>query len=302
MKKSVAFLFSALAAILVCTFLTQAKSIQSISKTKNIYPIPGMLCANPVAEYEGKEDEDLADVMVPIPMKDRVQNYTGIQCVWVSIEALGRYAEEPKLIGLNKDPECKSYSNPSSAACKLKQLGVKFEQTTSKSDRSLIIKSVVKERRGCLFAVPGHAMVLVHYDEKKGIVKYFNNSDSTLKIRIWTMEEFNKRWDGWILVIYADNDIIPLKYSQPATQIPIMDRNNQQGEYPKNYILFPKRQAAFPAITVLFWDCNFFIDRGLFRITIVRESSRRFQRRWLSIIANIRRNYSERLISFSQPM
>jgi hypothetical protein len=244
MKKSVAFFLSALAAIsilAVCVLVPQPKSIQSISKTENVYPIPGIVCANPVADYEGIEDEDLADVMVPIPMKDRVPNYTGIQCVWVSIEALGRYAEEPKLIGLNKDPECKSYSGPSSAARKLKQLGVKFEQTTSKSDRSLIIKSVVKERRGCLFAVPGHAMVLVHYDEEKGIVKYFNNSDSTLKIRTWTMDEFNKRWDGWILAIYADNDIIPLKYSPPATQIPIMNRNNPQGEYPKDYILFPKR-------------------------------------------------------------
>lgn len=245
MKKCVAVLVSLLASLAVfavCLFPvpTQHKS-QPKPQVENIYPIPGVTCANPVADYEGIEDEDLTDVMVPIPMKDRVPNYTGIQCVWVSIEALGRYAEEPKLINLHKDPECKSYSGPSSAARKLKQLNVKFEQTTSKSDRSLIIKSVVRERRGCLFAVPGHAMVLVHYDEEKGVVKYFNNSDSTLKIRTWTMEEFNRRWDGWILVIYADNDIIPLKYSPPATQIPIMDRNNPQGEYPKDYILFPKR-------------------------------------------------------------
>jgi hypothetical protein len=245
MKKCAALLLSALVAISISIFSTCAflpkQSIQSISKIERVYPTPGTTCANPVAAYEGVEDEDLADVMVPIPMKDRVPNYTGIQCVWVSIEALGRYAEEPKLINLNKNSECKSYSGPASAARKLKQLGVKFEQTTSKSDRSLIIKSVAKERRGCLFAVPGHAMVLIHYDEEKGVVKYINNSDPTLKVRTWTMEEFNKRWDGWILVIYADNDIIPLKYNPPATQIPIMDRNNSQGEYPKDYILFPKR-------------------------------------------------------------
>jgi len=238
MKKSVVFFLSALTAILIC--LSQPQSIQSIRKTENVYPIPGILCINPVAKYEGKEDENLADVMVPIPMKDRVPNYTGIQCVWVSIESLGRYAEEPKLIELSKDPECKSYSSPSSTAHKLNKLGVKFEQTTNKFDRSLMIKGVVKERRGCLFTVPGHAMVLVHYDEEKDVVKYFNNSDSTLKIRTWTMEEFNKKWDGWILVIYADNDIIAFKHSPPANQIPIMDRNNQQRKYSNYYILFPK--------------------------------------------------------------
>jgi len=242
MKKWFTVLLGLCAAISITLgVLNHSTQENTKSKSENIYPIPGVKCANPVAEFEGDVDEDLADLMVPIPMKDRVKNYTGIQCVWVSIEALGRYAEEPKLIDLHKDSECKSYSGPSSAARKLKQLNVKFEQTTSKSDRSLIIKSVVKERRGCLFAVPGHAMVLVHYDEEKGIVKYFNNSDSTLQIRTWTMEEFNKRWDGWILAIYADNDIIPLKYSPPATQLPIMDRNNPQGDYPKDYILFPKK-------------------------------------------------------------
>jgi hypothetical protein len=236
MKKCIFYLLSAYIFI-TCVFLPQSL----INKKENVYPTPGIICFNPVAEYEGVEDDDLEGVMVPIPMKNRVFNYTSIQCVWVSIEALGRYAEEKKLIGLNEDPECKSYSSPSSASNKLKKLNVKFEQTISKFDRSLIIKSVVEERRGCLFAVPGHAMVLVHYDEKKGIVKYFNNSDSTLKIRTWTMQEFNKRWDGWILAIYADNDIIPFKYDQPVIQIPIMDRNNPQGEYKKDYILFPKK-------------------------------------------------------------
>lgn len=196
---------------------------------------------NPCAEYEGEPDDDLTDVMVPIPMKDRVFNKTSIQCVWCSLETIGRYAEEPKLIGLTDQSDCKSYASPSSAARKLKALGVRFEQTTSTSDRSLIIKSVVKERRGCLFAIPGHAMTLVHYDEAKGIVKYINNSDRTLKIRTWTMEEFNRRWDGWVCVIYADRDIIPDKYAPPVAALPIIDRNNPQGTYTKEYILMPKR-------------------------------------------------------------
>lgn len=206
----------------------------------NLYPNPEHYCQNPVSEYEGEVDEDLTDVMVPIPMKDRVFNKTGIQCVWCSLETIGRYAEEPKLIDMTELSDCKSYSGPDSAGRKLRQLKVKFEQTTSRSDRSLLIKSVVKERRGCLFDVPGHAMTLIHYDEEKKIVKYINNSDRSLAVRTWTMDEFNRRWGGWICVIYADNDIIPFKYSQ-AMNLPIVDRNNQQGKYPKEYILLPKK-------------------------------------------------------------
>jgi hypothetical protein len=208
-----------------------------------MYPMPDMPgLPNPCAAYgwEGPEDEELQDVMVPIPMKDRVFNRTGIQCVWCSLECCGRYAEEPKLIGLTDQPDCKSYSSPSSANRKLTQIRVRFETTTSRSDRHLILKSVVQERRGCLFAIPGHAMTLVHYDEQKGVVKYINNSDRSLKIRTWTMQEFNRRWDGWITVIYADNDIIPYKYAPPATLLPILDRQGSL-QWPKEYIVVPRR-------------------------------------------------------------
>ena len=81
-------------------------------------------------------------------------------------------------------------------------------------------------------------MVLVHYDEEKGIVKYINNSDRSLKIRTWTIKEFNQRWDGWICVIYGDEDIVPKKYTK-SYPIPIIDRNEKQGNYERFYILQP---------------------------------------------------------------
>lgn len=222
--------------ILVLSCLIGNSSVSDSYKA--VYPYVNAVEINPVASFEGKADEELTDVMVPIPIKDRVYNKTGIQCVWASVECIGRYAEEPKLINLTEDSECKSYAGPSSLASKLKKLNVKFEQTTSRSDRSLIIKAVVKERRGCLFAVPGHAMVLVHYDEEHGIVKYINNSDKTLQIRTWTLKEFEQRWDGWICVIYADKDIIPKKYTK-AYPIPIIDKSERQGNYKEEYILQP---------------------------------------------------------------
>ena len=62
----------------------------------NIKQFPSVYLAvdtNPIVSYDGAIDEDLSDLMVPIPMRDRVFNRTGIQCVWASTEALGRYAE-----------------------------------------------------------------------------------------------------------------------------------------------------------------------------------------------------------------
>ena len=193
---------------------------------------------NPAALFEGPEDEDLSKVMVPIPMKDRVFNKTGIQCVWASLECIGRYADEKKLVDLTSLPDCKSYSSPGGAAKKLRELGVRFEQTVSRGDRSLIKKAVVKEKRGVLFDIPGHAMVLVHYDEENGVVKYINNSDSSLKIRTWTMEEFNRRWDGWVCAIYADEDKIPWKWA--AAKIEIRDMEKSGFVATKDYILFPR--------------------------------------------------------------
>jgi hypothetical protein len=182
--------------------------------------------------------EEDHQTMVPVPMENRVFNETGIQCVWASVECLGRYANEPKLISLTKQPDCKGYASPSSLSSKLKKLNVKFEQTTSRSDKSLIIKSVVQDRRGCMFAIPGHAMTLIHYDEKEGVVKYINNSDKSLKTRTWTMKEFNQRWDGWICVIYPDIDLIYKKYTH-SYPIPIVDRSCPQGTYERKYILLP---------------------------------------------------------------
>jgi len=183
-------------------------------------------------------DEDLEGLMCPIPMKDRVYNYTEIQCVYSSIEMLGRYAQEPKLYDLTSNPDCQGYSGPSLASQILRGLNVKFEQTTNYRDRSLIIKGVVRERRGVLFDIPGHAMVLVHYDEEAGIVKYVDNSDPDLKVRTWTMRRFNNEWDGWIMIIYADNDIIPNYYIRIAEKIPVINRDGSI-RINKGLILFP---------------------------------------------------------------
>jgi hypothetical protein len=209
-----------------------------LARPSHICPSPSSLeiTANPVKEFEGVVDSNLYNTQVFIPMKDRVFNKTGIQCVWSSVETLARYAEIEKLYDITEKDEYKSYAGPKSLKAMLNKYDIKYEMTTSKNNRSLLIKGCVVEKRAVGFDIPGHVMVLVHYDEVNGIVKYINNSDPTLKIRTWTIEEFNKRWDGWVFLIYADNDIIPYKN---GGRFDVIDKNEYQSKYEKNYILSP---------------------------------------------------------------
>lgn len=176
--------------------------------------------------------EDNSNVMVPIPIKLRVYNKSSIQCVWATLETLGLYAREPKLFNLTNKPEYQGTSDPRGVGKALTQLKVKFEQTIDHSDKHLIIKSIVKEKRGCLFDILGHVMTLVHYDEKNDIVKYIDNSDPELKIKTWTLEEFDAKWKGWICVIYADNDV-------SLRRLPIINKNNNNPRDVSDDFLMP---------------------------------------------------------------
>lgn len=185
------------------------------------------------------------DIQCPIPMSNRVANYTGTQCVWSSIEMLGRWAEEPKLTNpaLTSRQACRSYSSPSLTTVVLDSLNVKYEQVYSSREKGInLIRKATSEGRGCLFSIPGHAMVLVHFDEANDIVKYVDNSDITLKVQTMSLSRFYKVWDSWVLVIYADNDIIQDKVKRikrDLYDIPIINRNNPSEIYPRDYILLP---------------------------------------------------------------
>lgn len=210
-----------------------------------------------VEEYDAgaPEEDELEGVQCPIPMECRVRNYTGVQCVFASTEMLARWAECKELLEpepLTSRSGCKSYSGPSDLRSKLERFGFKpyteggsgpmyKDAYRDKSKAMALIKEAMEEGRGALFGVPGHAMVLIHYDEEADEVKWVDNSDRSLRVQTMTVRRFQQRWDGWICVIYADPDIVPYKVGNWANKIPIKDRNNPQGEYPKDYIPMPKR-------------------------------------------------------------
>lgn len=221
--------------VIFCVYLFIVLFAKTIEfSTENLYPNPFSTSTNPAASFEGIEDENLDNLQAPIPMEDRVPNRTGIQCVWSSIETLARYCGEERLYNITYNDNYKSCASPKSARRMFEKYEIEYEMTTSTKDRSLLIKGCVIENRGCGFGISGHVMTMVHYDEEKRIVKYIDNSDPQLKIRVWSMDEFDRRWDGWVFIIRAKNDRISAR-----KDIPIKDRSSEQGSYDKNYIFFP---------------------------------------------------------------
>ena len=192
---------------------------------------------------DGEEEPD--DIQCPIPMEDRVRNHTGIQCVFSSIEMLGRWCGEPKLMNppITSRRDCKRFSGPTDAGQKLDALNVKYEQSYgSREDGIKLLKKAMKEKRGALFDIPGHAMVIVHYSKEEDRVCYVDNSDRTLKVQTMTIAQFNRRWGTWILVVYPDDEGLlqtKLRLLMPWVQIPIIDGNNPLRLFPENYIPSP---------------------------------------------------------------
>lgn len=214
---------------------------------RSVLPVwhPDYQTARAVTFYgDDPDDKELDGVQCPIPMKDRVKNYTQIQCVFSSLECLGRWADCKQLVSppITSRPDCKGFSGPNDASTKLRRLGVKFEMSYRDRAKGVaLIKKAMADGRGALWGVPGHAMVLCHYDEERQHVKYINNSNYKLPVQTMSMGEFNRRWDTWVIVIYAEPDIIPEKLGRLdlPNQIPIIDRNNPQGKYQKDYIPRP---------------------------------------------------------------
>lgn len=180
-------------------------------------PVPKTTTPYTISWTTSRSFED--GIQCPIPPEDRVSNYSGIQCVYAAIETLGRWAREPKLTSppLTSRSECQGYSNPYEIEQLLNKLRIRYRQSYLRPiEGRQLIREAMRDGRGALFGVSGgktygHTMVMIHFDEVNDCILYIDNSDKLLKTRSMSMAEFNKIWDRWVLVIYADHDSIPYR-------------------------------------------------------------------------------------------
>ena len=152
-------------------------------------------------------DPELVGVQVPIPKDMRVYNRSGNCCVWATIQALGNYN---KSNGTHNLIDKYTWATgPGEVNRVLTQKGVKFLQTTSgRRDYSFLKKWVTEEKKGVGVGLPGHMVLMCHFDEGKE-VKIIDNSDRSLRIQTWTWQQFVRRYDGWALVILPDTSVVP---------------------------------------------------------------------------------------------
>jgi hypothetical protein len=151
-------------------------------------------------------DPEGANCQVYVPREMRIYNKSGSQCVWCTIEMLGKLHGVKGVSGLTD--EYKHATGPGEVNRVLTQRGVKFKQVTGK-DYDFIKEWVADKKMGVGIGVNGnHVILLCHYEENK-LVKIIDNADKSLKIQTWDWNKFTKRFDGWAFVILPDQYHIP---------------------------------------------------------------------------------------------
>lgn len=148
------------------------------------------------------EPNDTEGVQVPIPMNCRVPNRSGSQCVWCSIECLSKYHKIEVTSHLTD--KYKRATGGNEVRRVLDGLGVKYIMQAEGNKDTRILEDACSKGWGAGVGLRGTHMVnLVHF--KDDTVKIIDNSDSSLKIRTWSKDQFMKAWDGWIVVMIPPN-------------------------------------------------------------------------------------------------
>jgi hypothetical protein len=157
-----------------------------------------------VETYKLLAQDDTQGVQVPIPMNCRVPNKSGSQCVWCSIQTLGQYHKIESLCNLTD--KYKSSTSEGPVRRVLDSLNIQYKmQSEGNKDTQILIDACSKGWGAGVGLNGTHMVNIVHFSKSEAVVKIIDNSDSSLKIQTWQMDQFMKRWDGWTVVIVPVN-------------------------------------------------------------------------------------------------
>ncbi len=142
-------------------------------------------------------------ISAPLAHDNRALNTKG-QCVWSSLQNMGRQIGEPKLYDLTKDRRCQGGANPSDVHRVLTSLGVKFEQATNKKDGYKLMQKGLAEGRPCIISYSvAHVINVVHYDPLANKVGVVNNHGDRFQTQYHTLKEFDRLFKGWVCIVYG---------------------------------------------------------------------------------------------------
>lgn len=163
-------------------------------------PVPVPPPARPAPPAE-PVDPELRGVQVPIPRDMRIFNQSGSQCVWCTLEMLGRFNKVRGTDGLTR--QYKHATGPGEVNRVLTRRGVKFRQVTGK-DMDFLEEWVANKKLGCGIGVDGrHAILVCHFERGKS-VKVIDNGDPQLRVQTWDWSRFTRHFSGWVFVVFPD--------------------------------------------------------------------------------------------------
>lgn len=146
---------------------------------------------------------------VPILRKHRVYNQTRCQCVWASLECLGRHHGIPSTYDLT---QCYHgfCPDPNQALTVLRQRNIQgYMLYPGVQNTKFLQHCCAKGWGACVGLGYKHVVVIVHY--KDGEVGFIDNNDSDLQVKMCTEQEFLRHWDGFAITLYPPTPLVPKK-------------------------------------------------------------------------------------------
>lgn len=135
---------------------------------------------------------------VNVAMENRLHNGTGMQCVFASLETIGRHHGYDQLYGLCD--EYKGMSNPYEVAHILQQRQVPYEYKSPLNYQTGDIKRFTDEGRPCLIGLYGnHAVVCIGLDDESA--RIISNNRPSRPVQTIPIDEFSRIFDRWVFAL-----------------------------------------------------------------------------------------------------
>ena len=151
------------------------------------------------------------DTQVNVKQEHRIRNKDG-SCVWCSLTTLCLHNKVPN--GYKLYPAYKHGAGPDRAVQAMMAKKIPFYFQPKKTYNTHLIRWACKNGYGCAIGVPGHVLVLVHYEGD--FVKVIDKTGThALKVRKWSKEKFREQWNGLVYVVLPNEIVGPPSATKP---------------------------------------------------------------------------------------
>lgn len=151
--------------------------------------------------FSNSQDPYVFDPQADILKENRIFNKSGSQCVWCSLETAARHEGITELYDLTSKYTFATGDQFVNTVLTQRNINFKMQWEGTGKNTNIIETYLVKKCYPVAFGVPGHMLVLCHYDKEKQFVRVIDNVDRELRVQKWTMEQFMNRWTGWAVVV-----------------------------------------------------------------------------------------------------